>query len=160
MGIQAEETEVERVVSFLFEIGYGVGVAEALAHLAVVYEHEFAVHPEAHALFAGKHFVLRYFVLVVYRNVVHAAGVYVEALSEIFAAHRRTFDMPAGITFAPGAVPLHYVQRIGFFPQREVGGMTLLVVHFDARARELLFDVCAAQAPVPREFRNVEIYAV
>ena len=68
--------------------------------------------------------------------------------------------MPAGITHAPGAFPLHDVLGFGFFPKREVGGVTLLAVHLDARARLLFVQVEAGELAVAGELRDVEINAV
>ena len=158
--VEAEIAEVERLEAALFEVRDAVSVAQRLTHLAVVHEHKFAVHPIIHALFARERLVLRDLVFVVDGDMVDAARMDVEGHSQIFEAHGAAFDVPAGITHAPGAFPLHAVLGFGFFPKREVGGVTLLAVHLDARARLLFVQVEAGELAVAGELRDVEINAV
>ena len=69
---------------------------------------------------------------------VHAARVDIEHFAEIFFTHGGTLDMPAGIPFAPTAVPLHDVLFGRLFPDGEIEGAALFVVDLDARARFLI----------------------
>ena len=64
-------------------------------------------------------------ILVVREDVVHAAGMYVEFLTQVFRGHSGAFDVPSGETFSPRAVPLQVAARLGGFPESEVPGVSL-----------------------------------
>src|SRR5256885_13730187 len=57
------------------------------------------------------------------KDVVDTAGVQVEALAEVTGAHRRTLDVPAGKSRAPGRIPHQRPIRFGALPEREIGGI-------------------------------------
>ena len=57
--------------------------------------------------FAEASFALGNLVCVMNRNMVDTACVDIDVFAEVFHAHGRTFDMPAGIAPAPGRVPGH-----------------------------------------------------
>ena len=59
---------------------------------------------------------------------VFSAAMDVEGLAQVFHAHRRAFDMPAGTARAPGAVPGGFA-RLGSFPQRKIRRVFLIAVH-------------------------------
>ena len=81
---------------------------------------------------------------VVRKFEVHSAAVDVKCLAEVFLAHHRAFEVPAGKAVAPGALPVHYVFGRGFFPEGEVGGVVLLGLSVkSACGSEELLDVSA-----------------
>ena len=65
---------------------------------------------------------------MMYLNVVYASTVDIECLAKVFHTHCRALDMPARVTTAPGAVPLHYVSRLIFEPEHKVVLMLLLTL--------------------------------
>lgn len=76
-------------------------------------------------------------------------------------AHGGALDVPAGITAAPGRVPLHDVLFWRLLPQREIGGVALLGVDVHARSRDVVVQVrVARELAVAGELGNVEVYAV
>ena len=158
--VEAEVAEVHRRVAPALKVGDRVGVAERLAHLAVVDQHELAVHPIVDRLLADERLALRDLVLVMDGNVIDAARVNVEHVAQILAAHRRALDVPARIPLAPRAVPLHDVVGLRLFPKREVGRVTLLRIDLDARAGLLLVQIEPRQLAVFGELADVEIDAV
>ncbi len=83
------------------------------------------------------------------KHEVHAAAVYVEALAEIFLAHGRALEVPAGEAFTPGRGPVHDVFGRCFFPQREVGGIVFLLLSVKgAGGREQFVDISARELAV------------
>ena len=73
------------------------------------------------------------FVFVVRELQIRAAAVNVKRLPEQFAAHGRTFDVPAGTAVAPRAFPIR-LARFGGFPQHEVQRVALVGIHVHALA--------------------------
>src|SRR6266516_1822597 len=103
-----EETlvaERQRVEAELFDLVDLERVARGLRHLHAVRKKMLPMHPAADDGVSECSFGLRDLVLVMREDVVHAAGVQVETLAEIFRAHRRTLDVPAGIAGSPGRLP-------------------------------------------------------
>ena len=69
------------------------------------------------------------FVLVVREDEVHATGVQVEGIAEVFVAHGRAFQVPAGATLAPRRGPeVGAVLRAAGFPEHEVGHAVFFVL--------------------------------
>ena len=117
-------------------VAQGVEVAERLGHLLAVHHQVRAVQPVAGERLAGGRLALGDLVLVVRKDVVHAAGVDVEALAEVPHAHRGALDVPAGPAPAPRRVPADVaVLLVPRLPQREVGEILLLVLVLHAPAR-------------------------
>ena len=92
---------------------------------------------------------------------VFAARVNVDRVdAELAQGHRRTFDVPAGVTGPPGGVPLHDVRGVGL-PEHEVGRVFLdrLVFIRDAAARPALqvIERIAAQLAVVGEGLNAVV---
>ena len=80
---------------------------------------------------------------------VHAASVDIEFVAEIFLAHNRALEMPAGEAFAPGGRPVHDVLRLRLLPQGEIeGGLLVALAVEAARAFESFVEVAAAQHSV------------
>ena len=84
-----------------------------------------AVRPDTDDVFAGVAFALGDFALVVGEYVVHAAGVDVKALAEVFDGHSGAFNMPSGEAFAPLALPFEFAAGFGGFPKGEIAGIAL-----------------------------------
>ncbi len=60
---------------------------------------------------------------------------YVEFRPQIFGAHGRAFEVPAGKTFAPGRAPAHDVFGRCLHPDGEVGGVPFFALVFEVVAR-------------------------
>src|SRR5262249_52398987 len=96
------------------------GVAPAdFAHL-VAGLHQAVVKPVFGLRLAVAALALGNFVLVVWKDQVEAPTVDVEGLAQQAAAHGRAFDMPAGASLAPGAVP-GGLARLGVLPEGKIG---------------------------------------
>ena len=76
--------------------------------------------------------VLRDFALVVREHQVHSAAVNVELGAEVFLAHDRALQMPAGEAFSPWGRPVHDVLRLGLLPEGEVVGSLLVALSVEA----------------------------
>ena len=90
------------------------------------------MHPEIGQVRAKAGLGLGDLVGVVDGDMVFAAAVDIEEIAEIFRRHGRAFDMPAGETLSPRAVPFHlalFVRRAEF-PQGKVGGVAFFT-HID-----------------------------
>ena len=72
-------------------------------------------------------------VLVVREDKVVAAAVDVDLFAEFGKIHSGAFDVPAGATLAPRAVPGNFA-RLGGFPEGEVHRVVLGFFHLDACA--------------------------
>ena len=108
MGLKDEETNGHGAVGLLQlrmrtreKFRQGDKIAEALSHLLTVDGNHVVVHPVVHALGSALGHVLRDFALVVREHQVHAAAVDVELGAEVFLAHDRALQMPAGEAFSP-----------------------------------------------------------
>src|SRR4051794_22329836 len=107
-----------------------------------------AVQPGAHERLAGRRFRLGDLVLVMRKDKVDAAGVNVEARAEVFHAHRRALDMPAGSPRADLRVPARLALARSL-PDREVAYVVLAVlVGLDSLTDALLRRVDVRQLPV------------
>ena len=122
--------------TFFEPVADGDEVAERLAHLLFAHLHPGVVEPvadERHG--AGVRLGLGDLVLVVREDEVLAAAVDIDLLAEVLQRHRRALDVPAGAALAPRAVPRR-LAGLGALPEREVGGVLLLLAGLDARAGE------------------------
>src|SRR5262249_12480638 len=84
-------------------------IAFRLCHLLPVHEEVFVMHPETHERFAGDGFTLRDLVFVMRKNVVDAATVDVQRLTELFHRHRGTFEMPARTAGPKRSLPSRFL---------------------------------------------------
>jgi hypothetical protein len=98
---EALVTEGQRIDPELDDLVDGHRVAGGLRHLHAVREEMLAVHPVPHRRMAVCTFGLRDLILVVRKDVVDAAGVEIETLTQVPRAHRRTLDVPPRKTTAP-----------------------------------------------------------
>src|SRR6267142_6615067 len=95
------------------------------------------VDPEADDGMRERALGLRDLVLVVREDVVDAAGVDVETLTEVLRAHGGTLDVPARVAVAPRRWPhQRSAAGLGLLPEREVGRVALRRI--DLRAHALL----------------------
>jgi len=174
MRLEDEEAQRHRAVGLLQqrvfaaeEFVYRDAVAQALGHLLPVDGDHVVVHPEPRRIVAGACGALCNLALVVREQQVHPAAVDIEHVAEVFAAHSRAFDMPAGIAFAPGTAPLHDMLRIGLLPERKIVRIAFFVLAFQlarfvAGAGYKVFQHPAAQFAIVVVFRiseHVEIDA-
>jgi hypothetical protein len=114
------------------------------------------VHPVADEGRARGRLRLRYLVLVVGEDEVGGAAVDVEGHPELLLGHDRAFDVPPGTALAPRARPVR-LPRLGRLPEREIEGIGLALVHFDARAGLELVDVAPREPAIARERADREV---
>ena len=94
-------------------------------------------------------------------QVVLATGMHVEGLAQVLHGHGRALDMPARIPPAPGRIPLLQIARLRGPPERKVGGMPLVLVHLDTRARDAIVGGLRVEPrAVSRKGGDVEVHAV
>src|SRR6185437_11567795 len=91
-------------------------VAVAFAHLSAVERDHIVVQPITGRYMFIADRTLRDLAFVMGELEVHSAAVNIELLTEVFSAHSRAFDMPAGKAFAPGALPTHDMLRRSGLP--------------------------------------------
>ena len=88
---------------------------------------------------------------------VHAAAVNVKGFSQVFLAHGRAFNVPAGPTFAPRAFP-ERLALLALFPQRKIQGTVLALIHFNAGAGIELFYIFTRELTVFRKSAHIKIH--
>ena len=87
---------------------------------------------------------------------VSPAAVDVDLIAEGGAVHRRALDVPAGAALAPRRIPAD-LAGLGRLPEREVVGMALCIVIFDAHAVERVLLVPPRELPVGGEGIDVKV---
>ena len=118
---QALKAERERIDAERDDLVDLERVLRGLGHLHAIGKEMLAMHPGADDGVAECPFGLRDLVLVVRKDVVDAAGMDVETLTEVFGGHRRTLDVPTGIATSPRRAPDERASlRLGVLPEREV----------------------------------------
>src|SRR5689334_8732702 len=83
-------------------------IPNRLGHFLLVHPHEAVVHPEAGEVHTRRTARLRDLVLMVRENEVFAAAMNIERLREMFHRHGGAFDMPAGASAPPRALPRRF----------------------------------------------------
>src|SRR5438128_10817290 len=73
---------------------------------------------------------LRYLTFVVREQKIHTPTMNIKLLTQIFCAHRRAFDMPAGKTYSPWTCPSHNVFEGCIFPQSKISPVSFLFLPF------------------------------
>ena len=98
------------------------------------------MHPIVAPLVAKVSFRLGDLVCVVRECVVNTAAVNVKVLTEVLHGDAGALNMPAGVTNAPGTVPLKLlIVKLGLCePENEVSLVSLVVVLFNALAHAIL----------------------
>src|SRR3989338_1015417 len=124
-----------------FNVGKYKEIFFRLRHFFVVHVDEAVVHPEADKLLSCNSFRLSFLIRVVGKHEIDPAGVDVYCFSKVFHRHSRTFNMPAGASFAESGLPTHIaVIRCVEFPKREILRLLFIVfVVSHARFRALGF---------------------
>ena len=90
---------------------------------------------------------LRDLVFMMGEDEIDAAGVEVEAVAEILAAHRRTLEVPAGTPLAPGTVPpVVSIFVTPGLPKGEIGNRILVVFVVGDRTRGTFFQLALVEA--------------
>ena len=107
-------------------------------HPLSFYPEEADMHPVVDETLAGRGLRLGDLALVMREQVVLATRMHVEGLAQVLHGHGRTLDMPARIPPAPGGIPLLQIAGLRGPPEREVGGMPLVLVHLDTGARDAI----------------------
>src|SRR5581483_380151 len=152
LGAEAEDPEGERIELRGGKVGEQGKLARALAYLVAALSNQEGVMDEAaDEGTAGRALGLRDLVLVMDRNMIHAAGMDIDGFAEVFHRHRRTFDVPSGVSASPRTVPLHQVMRLVEHPQCEVVGAFLVGRVIEALARVLLVEALARE---PADLRS------
>src|SRR5438093_806204 len=113
-------TNCKRIVAALQKIAECKKIAFRLRHLLPINEEMFVMHPETHERSARDRFTLGDLVFVMRKNVVDAAAVDVQRLTELLHRHRRTFEMPARPTGAERSFPSRFPFILRRFPQNKV----------------------------------------
>ena len=140
---EAQVAEGERVDAAALDVRQDERVAGRLGHLDAVGEQVLAVDPRVDDRAAGVSVALGDLALVVWEDVVDAAGVDVEPGPQVLDRHGRALDVPSGEAVAPPARPLQLPSRLGLLPQREVAHVSLARVglYADRLQQRLLLDV-------------------
>ena len=161
--LQEEVAERHRVVPALHQGVDHEDVTLRLRDLLAAEVEELVVHPGAHPRVHVEHaLALGHLVGVVHTDVVDPARVDVEVGAQVLGRHRGALDVPPGKAASPGRVPLLLSLHAGWreLPQREVGGVPLVIDVLHAAAGLELVEVDAGELGVPRERRHVEVHAV
>ena len=97
------------------------------------------MRPVFRKLFTRQTFGLCNLVFVVGKNEVFPSAVDIYLIAERRAVHRRTLYVPAGAALAPGRLPA-YLALFRRFPERKVGGVSLINVVVHPHAVEHIFN--------------------
>src|SRR5262245_25867374 len=81
-------------ITFGFQIAEGINVTQALRHLLSFDHEEFSMHPIADKRLPGRALLLRNLILVMWKDEVDPAGMYVKGFTQYVHRHGRAFDMP------------------------------------------------------------------
>ena len=90
---------------------------------------------------------LCHFILVMRKDQVLSAAMNVKINAQMFAAHGRAFDMPAGPAKSPGAVPARIITERRF-PQHKVSRIFLVGGNLHAGAGNHLITVPVREAAI------------
>ena len=151
MAVAHRHTEVaerQRVKAAGGQILNQKDIAGRLGHFGAVGQQMLPVYPIVDVRRAESPLALGDFVLVVRKYVVHAAGVDVKPLAQVFVRHRRAFNVPTGKTLAPGAVPFDVAARLGGFPKGKIAGIAFQRVGVGADAFQQVAAEIAGQFAV------------
>ena len=118
MGAEHEQAENLQVI-LLLDLPHCKEIAQGLAHFPVVDIQEGVMQPVMSEFHAVARLRLGDLILMVREDQVLAAGVDVNRLAKILAAHDRALDVPARASFAPGGLPvgLPFLLRL---PENEI----------------------------------------
>ncbi len=110
------------------------------------------MHPIVRHDLAMRAFGLGNFVFMMRKLKINPATMNVDRLAEMLCGHGRAFDMPAGTSPAPRAVPdrIFWFTFLGEFPEREVGGVAFVFVDSNACAGFIVFELATRQLSIIR----------
>src|SRR6185295_14765825 len=117
--------------------------------------HQPVVHPVFRLRLAVAAFALRDFVLVMREDEIEPPAVNIKRLTENPPAHGGAFDVPAGASLSPRAIPRR-LAGLGAFPQGKIGGRSFALGHAAPFALQGV-DVAAAELAVLGVFAYFEI---
>src|SRR5262249_46945495 len=121
-------SDCKRIVAALQKVSECKKVAFRFRHLLPINEEMFVMHPETHERFARYCFTLSDLVFVMGKNVIDAAAVDVQRLTQLLHRHCRTFEMPARPTGTERSFPSGFLFILRRFPQNEVARRLFLVL--------------------------------
>ena len=155
--VRLQQGEPERLAGeFRQQFVHGVEVAERFRHLLAFALQIAVMHPVLRKMRAGvAATALRNLVLMVRENQILPAAMDVEVGAEVFLAHGRAFDMPAGASPPPRAVPARRVV-VARLPQHEIRRVPLVGCHLDPRPVDQRFPAVPRQAAIVRHRGYVE----
>ena len=106
MALETEQPVNQRIIALFLKNGHGEDVSLGFAHLALSVVEMLNVEPMCTPSMAQCCFTLRYLIGMMRKDIVHASAVQIAVFSEMLQADCRALDMPAGVSDAPGTVPL------------------------------------------------------
>ena len=144
------------ITELVRNIPYCKEVVERFGHFLVVNVDIAVVHPVTCKFFVRSTFTLCNFVFVVWEDKVLTAAVQVNCFTQMFAAHCRTFNMPARTAFAEWACPVWFT-RFCSFPQGKVCSGFLDFANFNSCACFQFFQWLMAQFAIVLERVYTEV---
>ena len=115
------------------------------------------MHPVFNKWFFVGSDALSNLILVMRKDKIVAAGMNIEIFTEMFAAHSRAFDVPAGSAVAPFAFPGR-LSFFCFFPEGKVERIFFLLINFNPRARFQIIYIFPAQLSIAVKFGYIKKY--
>ena len=106
MTLETEHSVDHRIELLFFKYGYGKEVAFALTHFAGLVIKMLDMEPVIAPAMTEEGFTLGNFIGMMREDIVYAAAVNIQMLAEILKSNAGALNVPARITYAPGAVPL------------------------------------------------------
>lgn len=156
MGGQKEIAE--RIAGILLQyVFHQEEIIQGLTHLFRVNGNEAIMEPVIYEMAAGAAFGLGDFIFMMRENQIRAAAMEIKGLAQVMDGHGGAFDMPARTSLAPGAFPERFT-GLSSLPQREIAGVLLFIVHFDAGTGQHVFHFAAGQFSVIIESGNIIIH--
>src|SRR3989338_7458243 len=138
MSGQEKITQGQGVKASLLNVVQAEGIAQALAHPALIDGQKCPMHPiSRERLLARRPRALGNFIRMLDTFYILAAGGGLQLVPLILHTHRRALDVPAGKTDSPGTVPLHIALLTTWreFPKSEVSRAFFLGIHLNPRPR-------------------------
>ena len=138
-------------------------IAQRFAHFLIVHRDKAVMQPIAGKAAAAGRLGLGDLVLVMREHQIGTTAVNIKAVPQVFAAHSRTFDMPAGATHTPRAFPRRFT-RLGGLPQGEIHRIFLLITDLHTRTCQHIIQITAGELAVIGEFLhrkiNIAVYLI
>ena len=122
MGLQAEHTVHDRIVSFFLQKRHRKEIPLRLAHLARLVVQVVHMEPVTAPLVSQIALGLCDLVGVMRKNIVHAAAVDIHIFTQMLDADAGTLDMPSRVSHAPRTIPFErLILEFGLCkPQNEI----------------------------------------